>query len=232
MKNISLLLLFGCFLVPIFAQTEDRISGPYDFTGKITDVSGLPMAGINLYFTKGESNQTVHTDITGKFKISLQPGNYEIEVNKTNSRSFNAFISITVGGPNPSDVSFVLDPDDACCNLADGSAYPKPVSLPRPPYPPAARAVRAAGEVEVDLTVEPDGTVSAAPARSGHPLLRAASVKAARSAKFEPSTEQVKRTVVLTYVFLEGDDTAKTHYKNPYRIEVVSSSEPVQFTSY
>lgn len=81
----------------------------------------------------------------------------------------------------------------------------KAISLPKPAYPPAARAVRAGGTVSVQLTIDEDGNVSSAAAVSGHPLLRAAAVAAAREAKFSPTTDggkpvPVKGVVVYNFV--------------------------------
>ena len=225
MKTTIQLVITLCLLTcPILAQEVDT---KHPFTGRLVDPRGVPIAFGNVYFTRaGERGTTSITDISGKFVIELLPGTYEVEVNKSNSRTFKAFIQITASGPNPSGVLFTIDPHEACCRLADGAQYPKPVTLPKAPYPPAARAVRASGEVEVELTVEPDGTVSAAEARSGHPLLRAAAVKAARLATFETAAEQAKRNIVLTYVFLGDFDskTAPERYKNAYRIEVVGEA--------
>ncbi len=58
--------------------------------------------------------------------------------------------------------------------------------LPEPVYPPAARAVRAAGNVAVQVLVSKEGQVISASAVSGHPLLRAAAEDAARKAVFDP----------------------------------------------
>jgi TonB family C-terminal domain len=74
-----------------------------------------------------------------------------------------------------------------------------------PPYPPAARAVRAAGTVTVQVTVDESGNVISASAVSGHPLLRAAAAQAARGTKFSPtllSGQPVKVTGVITYNFV------------------------------
>ena len=81
----------------------------------------------------------------------------------------------------------------------------KAVSLPRPPYPPAARAVRASGTVSVKVLIDESGDVVSASAVSGHPLLQAAAVQAARSAKFSPmklSGQPVKVSGVITYNFV------------------------------
>jgi TonB family protein len=231
MKSIGLFLLLLWVAIPAASQKVDPTGGTHYLTGKVTDIAGRPMSWINLDVRKGDSDLIFHTGLDGKFNIALKPGSYEIEVNKTNSRTFHAFISITAEGPNPDDVTFVLDPDDACCVFADGSRYPKPIVLPRPPYPAAARAVRAAGEVEIEVVVESDGTVSSATARSGHPLLRSASLLAARAAKFEPSPADGKRSLVLTFVFLgESDATKDTmRYENAYRIEIVAPALTVDY---
>jgi len=79
------------------------------------------------------------------------------------------------------------------------------VSLPQPAYPPSARAVKAAGPVSVQVTVDQSGNVVSASAVSGHPLLRAAAVEAARGARFKPtllSGQPVKVSGVITYNFV------------------------------
>ena len=78
-------------------------------------------------------------------------------------------------------------------------------SLPKPEYPAAAKAVRAGGTVVVRVVVDESGDVISATAVSGHPLLRATSVDAARSAKFPPTMlggKQVKVTGMLVYNFV------------------------------
>jgi TonB family protein len=89
--------------------------------------------------------------------------------------------------------------------VAGGVLNSKAVTLPKPLYPAAARAVRAEGAVNVQVTVDEAGNVIAATAVSGHPLLRAASVNAAREAKFSPtmlSGQPVRFTGVVVYNFV------------------------------
>ncbi len=89
--------------------------------------------------------------------------------------------------------------------ISGGVLNGKAISLPKPAYPPAAAAVRAEGAVTVQVTVDENGEVISAAAVSGHPLLRAASVEAARGALFSPTTlegKAVKITGVITYVFV------------------------------
>lgn len=75
----------------------------------------------------------------------------------------------------------------------------KAVELPTPVYPPAAKAVKAAGTVVVEVAVNAKGEVTSANAVSGHPLLRASAVAAARKAKFKSGAAETKG--VLTYNF-------------------------------
>lgn len=89
--------------------------------------------------------------------------------------------------------------------ISGGVLNGKAISLPKPPYPPAARAVRASGSVHVQVLVDESGNVVSASAVSGHPLLRAAAVSAARGAKFNLtmlSGQPVKVSGVITYNFV------------------------------
>jgi TonB family protein len=89
--------------------------------------------------------------------------------------------------------------------LSGGILNGKAISLPKPSYPPAARAVGASGAVSVQVLINENGDVISATAISGHPLLRAASVEAARGAKFSPTQLQgspVKVAGVITYNFV------------------------------
>ncbi len=79
------------------------------------------------------------------------------------------------------------------------------LELPKPAYPPIARAAHASGTVEVKVIVDTDGSVIAAAAISGHPLLQAAAVSAARNARFTPlkyKGEPVKVVGVIQYHFV------------------------------
>jgi protein TonB len=78
------------------------------------------------------------------------------------------------------------------------------MQLPIPDYPPAAAAVKAEGAVNVRVVVDESGNVISAQALSGHPLLQAAAVAAAKEAKFAPtrlSGSPVKITGVIVYNF-------------------------------
>ncbi len=89
--------------------------------------------------------------------------------------------------------------------ISGGVLNGKAISLPKPAYPPIARAAHAAGTVVVQVTIDENGSVIAAHAVSGHPLLQSAAVGAARQARFSPtklSGQPVKVTGVIQYNFV------------------------------
>jgi hypothetical protein len=71
--------------------------------------------------------------------------------------------------------------------ISGGVLNGKAVSLAKPPYPLAARAVRASGSVSVQVLIDTDGTMFSAHATSGHPLLQRAAVTAACQSTFTPT---------------------------------------------
>jgi TonB family protein len=88
--------------------------------------------------------------------------------------------------------------------VSGGVLNGKATTLPKPAYPASAKAVKAAGAVNVQVGVDEKGNVTTATAVSGHPLLRASAEQAARQAKFNPtllSGKPVKVTGVLVYNF-------------------------------
>jgi len=89
--------------------------------------------------------------------------------------------------------------------ISGGVLNGKAISLPKPAYPAAARAVRASGAVQVQVLIDETGKVVSASAAGGHPLLQAAAVAAARGARFSPtllSGQPVKVSGIITYNFV------------------------------
>ena len=104
------------------------------------------------------------------------------------------------------------------------SPSPEIVSSPAPPYPPAAVAALASGEVKVDVVIDKDGVVTRARAASGHPLLRPASEASARYWRFAPTPgETAERTAQISFAYRFILDTGA-----PFSYEV----EPVFITPY
>ena len=89
--------------------------------------------------------------------------------------------------------------------ISGGVLNGKAISLPKPAYPPIAKAAHASGTVVVQVLIDENGNVVSAHAVSGHPLLQGAAVGAARSAKFSQtklSGQPVKVTGVIQYNFV------------------------------
>ncbi len=79
-----------------------------------------------------------------------------------------------------------------------------------PAYPTKARAARATGAIQVQITINESGEVTNAQAISGHPRLRDAAIKAARQWRFKPteiSGQPVKTQGMLTFKFGPGKNT-------------------------
>ena len=113
---------------------------------------------------------------------------------------------ITKLGSTDSDTGYrVVQPGESYPSGAGGVLNGKATSLPKPAYPPAARAVKASGAVSVQVLINETGNVISANAVSGHPLLRAAAEAAARGARFSPTLlagQPVKVSGVIVYNFV------------------------------
>jgi TonB family protein len=89
--------------------------------------------------------------------------------------------------------------------IRGGELNGKAISLPVPRYPEIARAAKASGSVTVEVAIDETGHVVEARAVSGHPLLQAAAVDAARQAVFAPTRlkgEPVRVAGELVYNFV------------------------------
>lgn len=227
-KFLQFLFLSTIASVSIAAGQGDGVTGNIKVHGKVQDTYGATIAGLSLFVRSGPNNRTFASDTNGNFVLFLRPGVFEVTVNKVNSPDFKLFLKISENGLNPDDLELVFDPDRYCCRSASGESYPEPTSLPKPAYPAAARAIRARGEVVVTVRIDNEGKVVSADAVSGHPLLLAASLAAARQARFAPIDDSRESEVALVYVFVSGDDEKLNllRYSNRYRIEIVGAPLP------
>lgn len=88
--------------------------------------------------------------------------------------------------------------------ISGGVLNGKAIRLVQPPYPAIAKSAHVSGQVTVQVLIDENGNVISASAASGHPLLRAAAVNAARASKFSPtklSGQPVKVNGVIIYNF-------------------------------
>lgn len=100
--------------------------------------------------------------------------------------------------------------------------FAKPLSLPRPPFPPRARAYKKYGEVIIDVLIDSGGRVTLAQLISGEPLLTSGAMSAARGSRFEEDNKVATRFVRLTYRFkkeAEAEEPCCNTY--PYIISIV-----------
>lgn len=81
----------------------------------------------------------------------------------------------------------------------------KALTLAKPTYPAAARAVRASGTVDIKVLISEKGDVISAEVTSGHPLLRQSARTAACTSKFSPTLlerQPVKVSGIIHYTFV------------------------------
>ena len=136
-----------------------------------------------------------------------------VNKNKNTNRSTNAkastpssteLVTETPPAPPPG-VSQNSNTKTIHAPISGGVLNGKAISKPEPVYPAIAKAAHASGTVNVQVLVDEEGKVVAAHAVSGHPLLQAAAIAAAKQARFAPmklSGQPVKVTGVLTYNFV------------------------------
>jgi protein TonB len=89
--------------------------------------------------------------------------------------------------------------------VSGGVLNGKAIHLVTPQYPAIARSAHASGAVNVQVLIDENGNVISAHAVSGHPLLQAAAVAAARASKFTPtklSGQPVQVNGVIVYNFV------------------------------
>ena len=102
-------------------------------------------------------------------------------------------------------------------------------------YPLAALALRAKGEVFVEVRIDSSGKVVSAGAVSGHPLLRGIAEQAARKWQFSKDFAAAKTGVQLIFDFqsawreIEESDkreeiVTKFNHPTPFRVEVIAET--------
>lgn len=133
-----------------------------------------------------------------------EPEIIEIPKNAANGSSENNSVSNDSASAGDSNTTVYSNSKPIPKTISGGILNGKATTLVKPAYPAAAKAVRASGAVNVQVTIDEKGDVISASAVSGHPLLRASAVQAARESKFSPtllSGKPVKVTGVIVYNF-------------------------------
>jgi TonB family protein len=186
-----------------------------DQLGEIKD-TGFPLGAFNTN-ANGSGNAAFVMSVQG----TKANGHYEVNLLRSNSvwhlekgivrTDAGQVINITDTSSDNEDANINSDTDtDTDDNVVSGntvsggSLNDKAITLPKPAYPPIAKQAHASGTVVVQVLVDEKGNVVTARAISGHPLLRAVAVSAARGAKFSPrllNGKPVKVSGVITYNF-------------------------------
>ena len=154
-------------------------------------------------------------------KGSKGSGQYQVELTRSNSVwHLDTGIVRTAGGttirvadirgtpdelPGANSNTNMVPLNPQARNVINGGVLNgKAISLPKPAYPAIAKQAKATGTVIVQVLLDENGNVLTAHAVSGHPLLQAAAIAAARSAKFSPmrvSGKPVKVQGTISYNF-------------------------------
>ncbi len=134
--------------------------------------------------------KTVDEILTVSKVLYLQKGDVK-KITKFGSSTYSGSVEVDYESDKPKSKEAVINSNASI--------------LAKPNYPAAARAVRASGAVNVQVTIDEDGEVIMANAVSGHPLLRQAAERAARESRFTPTTlegQPVKITGIIVYNFV------------------------------
>jgi TonB family protein len=141
--------------------------------------------------------------ISGKYKIEIIKDDYQRRVKEfdLNCKAADKILTISkVLYLQKGDVKEVTKFDSAVINAKDFAqeykGKPVAVVLVKPEYPKSARAVRASGAVQVQVTLDEDGEIVSAEAISGHPLLRQAAEIAAKGSRFAPTLLEDQPVIV------------------------------------
>ncbi|HEX5874838.1 MAG TPA: TonB family protein [Pyrinomonadaceae bacterium] len=127
----------------------------------------------------------------------LASGPVDVKVIAVNQSSTVPVVTMDEPPPSPGPKP-ILKPVSG--GVLNGTA----ISLPQPTYPDAARRMRTAGTVTVEVVLDETGKVVSATATSGPSILREAAVQAALKAKFSPtklSGQPVKVSGTINYKF-------------------------------
>ncbi len=184
--------------------------------------TGFPLGA----FTE-DANGTGNAAFTMSVKGALASGQYNVELERSDSkwRLKHGLVrlangeTIYIADKSEIDLGSATNdntieppspplPDESSSSVrtvSGGVMNAKAISLPKPAYPPLAKKVGAYGTVVVQVLVDEKGNVVSAKAISGHPILQASAVAAARGAKFTPTLlngKPVKVRGVINYNFV------------------------------
>lgn len=183
----------------VFQSMEESPKPPEKVS---TEKQNIPARRPNTLTVRGDNNLDARNAVSNNYKgpVSTDDKGVDGPGGDPNNGNDNGGTKPPPPPPPP-----VKPPPAVPKKISGGVLNGKATSLPKPPYPPAARAVRASGAVNVQVTINESGSVVSASAVSGHPLLKQAAEQAARQARFAPtllSGQPVSVTGVIVYNFV------------------------------
>jgi outer membrane biosynthesis protein TonB len=199
MKNIKfywllLLITFAVsFALPMNAQTKKTRKKSTVAKKKVIRKTVTPKIAVKIGNENSTSGQVFDGPVRYDGPVKDETVNIE-SLPKGAERMGNIGLSSAKGLTKLPDGSY-----------STGVVNGKAISMPKPPYPAAAKAVKASGTVAVQVLIDEEGNVVSANATIGHPLLRAVSEQAALGAKFSPTLlegKKVKVSGIITYNFV------------------------------
>ena len=217
------------FINPNFAQQTPN-EKKVEIKGVVKNQDKISLAGLVLLFEGKELKETVISDENGAFAIKLPVGKYKVTANSAVSKNFVAFIETFDNNLNPTDFELIIETDKFCCTQTSNGNVTEVVKYVAPVYPPAARAVRAQGEVVINVKINKEGKVVGLNVESGHPLLRKVSEQAAEQWLFTSDTNETEREGKLVFAFVQGkNETGNTQFLKPNRLTIFAIKPTVDY---
>ena len=93
---------------------------------------------------------------------------------------------------------------DTIRRLSQDEAVKAAIAKPQPDYPPIARQLKVQGKVEVEIAIDPAGSVETAKPLTGNAALTGAAVNALKRWRFTPITSDgkaVRAIAVMSFNF-------------------------------
>lgn len=187
-----------------FAEMHKRASARSEFKMEKVEETSIP-TGRRVSFLYKNSEGTDSLGLV--FDLSKENGAWKIDKigGSQSPEAPTAEATETPLEAPPPPLPPGMDTTSKSTTVAGGVLNGKAISLPKPAYPPIAKAAKASGTVVLQVLIDERGNVIEAHVVSGHPLLQAAAVAAVRQAKFTPTKlagQPVKVKGVVTYNFV------------------------------
>jgi protein TonB len=177
----------------LIARIDQHQATPKEISNVPSRVPPMPLGDFNLDPTRPSSEGNAVYGGTPNGSGTGTPSGAGTEV-----------AAETINIPEPPPVTKKAEAPKKLPPVSKGVVNGTAISLPKPPYPPAAKALGVMGEVNVQVLIDEQGNVVSAKAVSGHGTLRTEAERAAQKARFKPtllSDQPVKVSGIIVYRF-------------------------------